>query len=172
MHVSRPFSKNLHFWGCVILSHPALIQSIQFLQWYFECIRFKFLTELFFLVTTVVMITEKLPFSYFHGNHCQGNRCLHENNAAYQSKLSLKKYRQTDKESSRRVVIKVHILFPIVMTETAATGSKHIKSYFSGFLNNLCLISKWTSLIFKNSLFSKSPWCLIWTFCTQTLKVF
>ena len=79
------------------------------------------------------MITEKLPFSYFLGNHCQGNEFLHENNVAYQSKLALRKWSETDKESSRKVDINLHIFFPIVMMKTKATGSKHIKSYFSGF---------------------------------------
>ena len=98
------------------------------------------MTKLSFLVATVAMITEKFPFSYFHGQHCQGNKFLHENNAIYQSKLSLKKWSQTDKESSGKVVVKVHNFFPIVTTKTAATVSKLIKSYFSGFLNNICHI--------------------------------
>ena len=115
------------------------------------------MTKLFFLVATVAMITEKLLFSNFHGNHCQRNKFLHENNAAYQSKLFLKKWSQMDKESSAKVVIKVRILFPIVITKTAAAGSKHIKSYFSGFLNNICHITEWILLIFKNSLFFKIP---------------
>ena len=79
--------------------------------------KFKFLIKLFFLITTVAIITEKLPFSYFYGNHCQGNKFLHENNAIYQSKLSLKKWSQTYKESSRKVVIKIKIFFPIVMAK-------------------------------------------------------
>ena len=87
------------------------------------------------------MITEKY----------QGNKFLHKNNEAYQSKLSLKKWCQTDKESSRKVIIKLHILFPIVMTKTAATGSKPIKSYFPGFFNNICHIPEWILLIFGNS---------------------
>ena len=104
------------------------------------------MTKLYLRVATVAMITEKLSFSYLHGNHYQGNKFLHENNAAYQSKLSLKKWSQTDKESSTKVVIKVHILYPIVMAKIAATGSKHIKSYFSGFLNNICNIPEWILL--------------------------
>ena len=127
------FFKNLHFRDCDIFSHPAVIQSIQLLQWWFESIRIMFLTKLSFLVATAAMITEKLSFSYFYGNHCQGNKFLDENNAAYQCKLSLKKWSQTDQESWRKVVIKVHILFPIVMKKTTATGSKHIKSYFRDF---------------------------------------
>ena len=113
--------------------------------------------NLFFLVATFAMITDKLPFHYFHGNHCQGNKFLHENNAVHQSKLSLKKWSQTYKESSRKIIIKVHIFFPIVITKTAATGSKHIKSYFSGSLNNICHIPEWVLLIFKFFLFFKIP---------------
>ena len=101
------------------------------------------------------MITQKLPFSYFHDNYCQRNKFLHENNACYQAILCLKKWSQTDQESSRKVVIKVHILFHIVMTKTAATGLIQIKSYFSVFLNNICHIPEWISLILKNSLFFK-----------------
>ena len=45
-----------------------------------------------------------------------------------------KKWIQANKESSRKVLIKLHFLFPIVMTKTASAGSKHIKSYFPEFL--------------------------------------
>ena len=98
--------------------------------------------KLFFLIATVAMITEKLSFSYFYGNHCQGNKFIHENNAAYQPKLSQlinpnylwKNGVKHEKNSQKKVFIKAHILFPIVMTKTAATGSKHIIIYFSGFL--------------------------------------
>ena len=106
------------------------------------------MTKLFLPVATTAMITEKLPFSYFHGNHCQGSEFLHKNNAAYQFKLSLKKWNQTDKEPSRKVAIKVHIYFPIVMKKTAATGSNHIKSYFYGFLKNIFQIRELILLIF------------------------
>ena len=59
-----------------------------------------------------------------------------------------KKWSQTDNESSSKVVIKVHILFPNVMMKTAAMGSKYLKSYFLGFLNNLCHIPDWILHIF------------------------
>ena len=36
------------------------------------------------------MVTERLPFSYFHGNKCYGNKFLHQNHPTYQSKLSQK----------------------------------------------------------------------------------
>ena len=127
------------------------------------------MTKFFFLVATVVMITDKLPFSYFHGNHCKGKKFLHEEDAAYQSKLSLKKWSQTSKEYSRKVVIKVHILFLILMTKTAAAGSKHIKSCFSGFLITFVLYLNGFYLFFKILYFFNSPWWLVWTFCTQTL---
>ena len=90
--------------------------------------------KLFLLVATFAITNEKLPFSYPYGNHYQGNKFVPGNNAAYQSKILQKKWIQANKESSRKVVIKVHILFPIVMAKTTSTGSKHIKNYFPGFL--------------------------------------
>ena len=66
--------------------------------------------KLFFLVATVTMKTEKLSFSYFHCNHCYENKTLHENNVAYRSKLSLKKWSQKDEESSRKPAIKIYPL--------------------------------------------------------------
>ena len=123
----------------------------------FLCTKFKFLTKLFFLVATFAMITEKLRFSYFYGNHCQGNKFLYENNETYRSKLHLEKWSQTDIEFSRKVTMKVHIPFLIVMTKTAATGSKYIQSYFSWFSNNICHIPEWILVIFKNHWFFKVP---------------
>ena len=65
--------------------------------------------NLFFFVATVAMISEKLPFSYFLFNHCCGNKFLHEHNVAHQSKLSLAKRNQKDKESPENLAIKVYI---------------------------------------------------------------
>ena len=65
--------------------------------------------NLFFFVATVAMISEKLPFSYFLCNHCCCNKFLDENNLAHQSKLSLEKRNQKDKESPENLVIKVYI---------------------------------------------------------------
>ena len=39
------------------------------------------------------------------------------------------------------------------MKKAAATGSKHIKNYFSKSHQNICHITKWILLIFKNALF-------------------
>ena len=123
--------------------------------------RFKFLIKLFFLVTTVAIITEKLLFCYFYGNHSQENKFLHENNAAYQSKLSLKKRSQTDKESPRKVVIKVHILFLIVMVKKASTGSnsikRSIKFQFSGYLITFAIYLSGFYLFLRVPYFFKSP---------------
>ena len=90
--------------------------------------------KLFLLVATFAITNEKLSFSYPYDNHYQGNKFVPGNNAAYQSKILQKKWIQANKESSRKVVIKVHILFSIVMAKTTSTGSKHIKNYFPGFL--------------------------------------
>ena len=122
--------------------------------------RFKFLIKLFFLVTTVAIITDKLLFSYFYGNYPQENNFLHEDNAVYQSKLSLKKWSQTDKDSPRKVVIKVHILFLIVMTKKASTGSnsiKRFKSHFSGYLIKFAIYLSEFYLFLRVPSFFKSP---------------
>ena len=122
--------------------------------------RFKFLIKLFFLVTTVAIITKKLLFCYFYGNHSQRNKFLHENDAAYQSKLSLKKWSQTDKESPRKVVIKVHILFLIVMVKKKSTGSNSIKRFkfqFSGYLITFAIYLSRFYLFLRVPYFFKSP---------------
>lgn len=53
-------------------------------------------------------MTEKWSFSYFHGNHCQGNKFIHQDNAANQFELIPEKRSQTDKEFSRKFFIKVY----------------------------------------------------------------
>ena len=52
--------------------------------------RFLFLIKNIFLITTIAMITEKLCFSYFDDNYCQGDKFLHQIMQLIQSKLSLK----------------------------------------------------------------------------------
>ena len=42
------------------------------------------------------MITENVAYSSFHSNHCKGSKFFYDNHAAYQSKLSLKHWSQTD----------------------------------------------------------------------------
>lgn len=39
-----------------------------------------------------------IPLSHFHGNHCYGRKLLRHNYATYQSKLSMKKGTQADKD--------------------------------------------------------------------------
>ena len=81
---------------------------------------------------------------------------VRENKVAYQSKLSLKKW---DKQinNPQGSCHKGTYPFPHCMTKTAATGSKHIKICFSGFLNNICHIPEWILLVFKNFVFFKIP---------------
>ena len=67
--------------------------------------------QAFFLLAIVAMITEKMSFSYFHGNLCQG-KIPSSNHAAYQSKLSFKKWSQIDKtcteeNSSQRCILQL-----------------------------------------------------------------
>ena len=66
--------------------------------------------ELFFLIVTIALMTKKMYFSCLHGNHCQGNKFLQQNYAAYQSKISLIKLIQTDKDYSRKTVGKFYHL--------------------------------------------------------------
>ena len=104
---------------------------------------------LFFLVAAVAMITEKLSFPYFYDNHCYGNKFLHQDSAAYQSKLSLKKLSQTDKEFSRKSVIKVH---PLPHCNDADSSNKVKTHYFFFFLISAHFTCCLTYLIFINPL--------------------
>lgn len=126
------FLKKIHYWDCDILSHILLIQSTQFFSLVISIHKIQ-VDEFFSLAAIVATISEKLSFSYFHGN-------LYENNAAYQSKLSLKIFSFTDKDSSRKFFIKklFMLFFPIVMTQTVAIGSKHIKKFFLLIFTNIC----------------------------------
>ena len=106
--------------------------------------------KLFLLVATVAMITENLLSSYFHGNHFYRKKVLHEN-AAYQSKLSLKKWSQANKEFSREVVIKLYSLLYCNDADRSSRVKTHqifffIVKYLSGFY-----------LFLKMSYFSKIP---------------
>ena len=64
----------------------------------------------FLLITIVVLISEKVFFFFFYGKHFQTKTFLLQCCAAYQSKLFLEKWGQTDKEYSRKVIIKVYPL--------------------------------------------------------------
>ena len=98
-----PFFKKFTFLRLRYFISPCTDPINQIFPVVVKSIRFKFLMKLFFLVGAVAMITEKLCFSYFHGNHCQRNRFVLENNAAYQSKLSLKKWSKQIKNSQENV---------------------------------------------------------------------
>ena len=53
------------------------------------------------------MVTERLPFSYFHGNKCYGNKFLHQNHPAYQSKLSLKSGINQIKTTQKKIILDI-----------------------------------------------------------------
>ena len=57
--------------------------------------------KLFFPLATVAMITEKFPFSFFHGYHCLRKKFLEENNEAVNPSIP-EKWNQTDKEFSKK----------------------------------------------------------------------
>ena len=63
------------------------------------------------------------------------------------------KMESNDKESSRKSIIKLYILCPIVMAQTAATASKYIKKNLFLIFINICHIPEWILLIFRNALF-------------------
>ena len=88
---SAPFFEIVIFY----LTMPWSNQTIFY--WLFKSIRFKVLMKLFFLVATVAMITEKLPFFYFYRfRFCEKNPW--RNNAAINQKWS-----QTDTEFSKKL---------------------------------------------------------------------
>ena len=84
-----------------------------------------------FLLVTVPMITGKVFFSFFHGNHCQGNKFFQHNHAAYQSnllhpgKIGIKKVKTAQKILSQGVSST-----PLLRIQTLTMGSKHSKECF------------------------------------------
>ena len=90
------FSENIHFWGCNIFYRQVLIQSTQFYECLFASNKIHVLIKHIFVLATDAMVTEKLSFSYFHGNQCYRNKFLYQNypqskiRTIPQSKLSLK----------------------------------------------------------------------------------
>ena len=62
------FPENIHFSGCNILYRQVLIQSTQFHECLFASNKIHVLIEHIFVLATDAMVTEKLSFSYFHGN--------------------------------------------------------------------------------------------------------
>ena len=102
------FSQNVCFWGCKVLSHQvSSIQSTQFFQWYFASVRFMFLMK---------------HFSTWSIFHWLLKKCLSPISIAIvvmettsfirimQSKLSLRRWSQTDKESWTKIVTKLYLL--------------------------------------------------------------
>ena len=64
------FQKNLHFWDCehfIIPFTDPINPMFSVLVWNYNNQVFD---EVFSLLATFAMITEKLLFSYFHSNHC------------------------------------------------------------------------------------------------------
>ena len=55
------------------------------------------------------MITEKATFSSFHSYDCKRNKFFHKNYATYQSKLSLKKWSQT--EATQKKLLQRYIFY-------------------------------------------------------------
>ena len=70
--------------------------------------------ETFFLLATIAMTNEKMSFSCFSCNCCYRNNLFHCNHAAYQFKLSLKKWNQIDKTTQKKIVSMVYLFFSIL----------------------------------------------------------
>ena len=60
--------------------------------------------EAFFFLAAVAMITENVTFISFHCKHCKENKFFHHNHAPFQSKLSFKKWSQTEKCYSKKLL--------------------------------------------------------------------
>ena len=82
--------------------------------------------EAFLFLAIFAIMTEKMYFSYFHGNSCR--RKIHSSNhAAYQSKL----YRLSDKVYWRKIVTKAYLCSLSLRLESLATDSKWISIFFT-----------------------------------------
>ena len=99
--------------------------------------------EAFFLLATVAMITVKMSFTHFHSSSCQGNIFLHQIHVMSQ-KLYLVSFAKNKDPSIR---VKMH------------------QTFFYHYLPYIC----WVDVIYLTCLaFLKSPWWLVWIFCTLT----
>ena len=65
-----PFSQNIYFWGCNIFSHQVTFPLNSIFSVVTRIYKTHVFNEAFFLFATFAMITEKVYFSCFHGNHC------------------------------------------------------------------------------------------------------
>ena len=124
----------------------------------------------FFLLATIAMITVKMSFTHFHSSSCQGSIFLHQNHAIY-NYVNSPSYNWENGVKQIRLLKKIcHkscILCQLLRTKTLASGSKCIKHffYFYHYLPYIC----WVDVIYLTCLaFLKSPWWLVWIFCTPT----
>ena len=92
--------------------------------------------ETFSLLATVAMIAENVTFSSFYSNCHKGNKFVHHNFAANQSKLPPEKWSHTVKGYSKNCIKGVSST-PLLKTQTLTRGSKCTKNYFLRFYYHL-----------------------------------
>ena len=100
--------------------------------------------EAFFVLSTIVLINDKVYFSCFHGNHGQGNKLIHRNLAVYLSKLlyprkvGVKQIKTTQKNCHKDVSS-----ITLIRTQRLTMGSKQSKNHLFWILSTACYIAKY-----------------------------
>ena len=123
--------------------------------------------ETFSLLATVAMIAENVTFSSFYSNCHKGNKFVHHNFAANQSKLPPEKWSHIVKGYLKNCIKGVSST-PLLKTQTLTRGSKCTKNYFLRFYYHLS--HAWVGLIcWTCFVFLKYPWWPVWRFCAQDL---
>ena len=113
------------------------------------------------LLANIAMITVRKFFIYFHSSSCQGNIFLQQNGATYLSKISLRKWSQTDKDHWRKFVTKLYLASIAKDKDPSIRVKMHQHSFFNFYhhLSNIC----WVDVIYLTRLvFLKPPWWLVW----------
>ena len=98
--------------------------------------------EAFLLLARVAMITKNVTFSSFYRNQCKANKFFHDNHAAYQSKLSLKKWRQTVKGYLKKMSQR-YIFYPIAKDPDPHDGVKMLPKITFLDYADTCHIPEW-----------------------------
>ena len=114
--------ENLFFNFLVLFLKVFIFEVVTFLVW---CLFFQInfsvavrmynthdFDELFFFLAAVSNDNWKLDFSSFCSNHCKRNKFFHQNHAAYQLKLFLKKWSLKKKSRSKKLLQSCIFLLP------------------------------------------------------------
>ena len=133
-----------------------------------------FLMKNVFLVASIVMVTEKLSFFYFHGTHCKGDKFLYQIiqliNPNYPWKDGVKQIKPTQKKSSQSYILCLIIKVTYPSVRTKNTSRKWFLYVYFRHLSSNSLLDLICFLTYP--VFHKSPWWPVWTICGQTLITF